>query len=94
MYQVLTLNQISIKGLEKLPREEYEIASEFNSPDAILLRSHKLKIDDIPESVLGIGRAGAGTNNIPVADCTERGIPVFNTPGANANLGKTVSSRS
>jgi D-3-phosphoglycerate dehydrogenase / 2-oxoglutarate reductase len=88
--KVLTLNQISVKGLERLPREDYEIASEFSSPDAILLRSHKLKADDIAESVLGIGRAGAGTNNIPVSECTKRGIPVFNSPGANANAVKEL----
>lgn len=90
MYQVLTLNQISVKGLEKLPREDYEIASEFASPDAILVRSHKLQPADIASSVLGIARAGAGYNNIPVAHCTERGIPVFNTPGANANAVKEL----
>ena len=90
MYKVLTLNQISLKGLEKLPRDHYEIASEFASPDAVLLRSHKLQASDIPESVLAIARAGAGVNNIPVADCTERGIPVFNTPGANANAVKEL----
>lgn len=90
MYQVLTLNQISIKGLEKLPRENYEIASEFTNPDAMLLRSHKLQSQDIPASVLAIGRAGAGYNNIPVAHCTEQGIPVFNTPGANANAVKEL----
>ena len=90
MYKILTLNQISVKGLDRLPREDYEIASEFAHPDAILLRSHKLSMDEIPDSVLGIGRAGAGTNNIPVAQCTERGIPVFNTPGANANAVKVL----
>lgn len=90
MYRVLTLNNISIKGLEKLPREQYEIASEFSTPDAILLRSHKLQPEDISPSVLGIGRAGAGTNNIPVDYCTEKGIPVFNTPGANANAVKEL----
>lgn len=88
--QVLTLNQISVKGLERLPRDTYEIASEFAHPDAILLRSHKLKADDIPHSVLAIARAGAGVNNIPVAACTERGIPVFNSPGANANAVKEL----
>ena len=88
--KVLMLNQISVKGLDRLPRDGYEIASEFSNPDAILLRSHKLKIDDIPESVLGIARAGAGVNNIPVADCTARGIPVFNSPGANANAVKEL----
>ena len=90
MYQVLTLNQISVKGLDKLPREKYEIASEFSAPDAILLRSHKLSSNDIPSSVLGIARAGAGYNNIPVDYCTAHGIPVFNTPGANANAVKEL----
>lgn len=90
MFRVLTLNQISIKGLDKLPRENYEIASEFSSPDAILLRSHKLQAEDISSSVLGIARAGAGFNNIPVDYCTEQGIPVFNTPGANANAVKEL----
>ena len=89
-YKVLTLNQISIKGLERLPRDGYEIASEFSAPDAILLRSHKLQSDDIASSVLAIARAGAGVNNIPVADCSERGIPVFNSPGANANAVKEL----
>jgi len=88
--QVLTLNKISLKGLERLPRDNYEIASEFAQPDAILLRSHKLAAEDIPESVLAIARAGAGVNNIPVAACTERGIPVFNSPGANANAVKEL----
>lgn len=88
--KVLTLNQISLKGLERLPRDRYEIASEFSSPDAILLRSHKLQPEDIAGSVLAIARAGAGVNNIPVAECTRRGIPVFNSPGANANAVKEL----
>ncbi len=88
--KVLTLNQISVKGLDRLPRDQYEIASEFAAPDAIMLRSHKLKMDEIADSVLAIARAGAGVNNIPVADCTARGIPVFNTPGANANAVKEL----
>ena len=88
--KVLTLNQISIKGLERLPRDGYEIASEFTHPDAILLRSHQLKPEDIADSVLAIGRAGAGVNNIPVAECSRRGIPVFNSPGANANAVKEL----
>ena len=88
--KVLMLNQISVKGLERFPRDCYEIASEFSHPDAILLRSHKLKSEEIPESVLGIARAGAGVNNIPVQECTSRGIPVFNSPGANANAVKEL----
>jgi D-3-phosphoglycerate dehydrogenase len=88
--QILTLNQISLKGLERLPRDCYEIASEFAHPDAILLRSHKMQAEDIADSVLAIGRAGAGVNNIPVKACTERGIPVFNSPGANANAVKEL----
>ena len=88
--QVLTLNQISVKGLERLPRDSYEIASEFSHPDAILLRSHKLQPQDIADSVLAIARAGAGVNNIPVAECSKRGIPVFNSPGANANAVKEL----
>lgn len=90
MYKVLTLNQISVKGLDRFPRQQYEIASEFSHPDAILLRSHKLTMAEIAETVACIGRAGAGTNNIPVAECTRRGIPVFNTPGANANAVKEL----
>jgi len=88
--KLLTLNQISLKGLDRLPRDRYEIASEFSKPDAILLRSYKLREEDIPESVLAIARAGAGVNNIPVAACTARGIPVFNSPGANANAVKEL----
>lgn len=90
MFKVLTLNQISVKGLERLPRDGYEIASEFSNPDAILLRSHKLQAADLSGSVKAIARAGAGVNNIPVSACTERGIPVFNTPGANANAVKEL----
>lgn len=90
MYKVLTLNQISIKGLEKLPREQYEVASEIGHPDALLLRSQVLTAADLGGSIKAIARAGAGVNNIPVPDCTERGIPVFNTPGANANAVKEL----
>ncbi|HBZ49220.1 MAG TPA: 3-phosphoglycerate dehydrogenase, partial [Halieaceae bacterium] len=89
-YKVLTKNAISVKGLDRLPRPEYEVASEFTAPDAILLRSYKLQEDDIASSVLAIGRAGAGTNNIPVDICSRRGIPVFNSPGANANAVKEL----
>jgi D-3-phosphoglycerate dehydrogenase / 2-oxoglutarate reductase len=88
--KILSLNQISVAGLERLPRDNYEIASEFSCPDAILLRSHKLQLDEILPSVQCIARAGAGVNNIPVDACTERGIPVFNSPGANANAVKEL----
>ncbi|WP_461517728.1 phosphoglycerate dehydrogenase [Porticoccus sp.] len=90
MFKVRTYNQISAKGLDRFPREHYEIASEFSSPDAILLRSQKLHDEVIPESVKAVARAGAGVNNIPVADYTHRGIVVFNTPGANANAVKEL----
>jgi D-3-phosphoglycerate dehydrogenase len=88
--KILTLNQISVAGLERLPRDTYEIASEFSHPDAILLRSHKLLPEEIPDTVQCIARAGAGTNNIPVGECSRRGIPVFNSPGANANAVKEL----
>ncbi len=90
MYKILTLNQISVRGLERLPREHYEVASEIAHPDAILVRSHKMHDMEIPETVLSVGRAGAGTNNIPVQALSRRGICVFNTPGANANAVKEL----
>ena len=90
MYKVLTYNAISVKGLEKLPRDAYEVASEISTPDAILLRSHKLTEDEVTPSVKAIGRAGAGTNNIPVQACTDKGVVVFNSPGANANAVKEL----
>jgi len=65
VHKIRTYNQISVKGLERLPREGYEVASEIATPDAIMLRSHKLSADDIPASVRAVGRAGAGVNNIP-----------------------------
>jgi D-3-phosphoglycerate dehydrogenase len=90
MFKILTLNNISIKGLERLPRESYEIASEISHPDAILLRSANMHEMDIPATVKAIGRAGAGVNNVPVAKMTARGVPVFNAPGANANAVKEL----
>ena len=90
MNRVLTYNAISVKGLDKFSRDKYEVASELGSPDAIMLRSHVLAPDDIGETVKAIGRAGAGVNNIPVESCTERGIVVFNAPGANANAVKEL----
>ncbi|MES9990428.1 MAG: 3-phosphoglycerate dehydrogenase family protein [Candidatus Thiodiazotropha sp.] len=90
MYKILTLNNISVAGLDRLPRDNYEVASEITHPDAILLRSQKMHGMSIPETVKAIGRAGAGVNNIPVAEMTEKGIPVFNAPGANANAVKEL----
>jgi len=90
MYRIQTLNNISPRGLEHLPRESYEVASEINDPDAILVRSFKMHDMDIPKTVRAIGRAGAGTNNIPVENMSERGVPVFNAPGANANAVKEL----
>ncbi len=90
MYKILTLNNISIAGLDRLPRERYEIASEIQHPDAILLRSFKMHSMEIPASLKAVGRAGAGVNNIPVEEMSKRGIPVFNAPGANANAVKEL----
>jgi D-3-phosphoglycerate dehydrogenase len=90
MYKIKTLNQISIKGLERFARDKYELASEIGHPDAIMLRSYKMTEADISPTLKAIGRAGAGVNNIPVAKMTEQGIPVFNAPGANANAVKEL----
>ena len=89
-YRILTLNNISARGLERLPRDRYEIASDLDRPDAILVRSADLHNSVIPDSVRAVGRAGAGVNNIPVAELSKRGIPVFNSPGANANAVKEL----
>ena len=89
-FRILTLNNISTKGLDRLPREKYEVASGIEHPDAVLLRSADMHKMTLPDSVLAVARAGAGTNNIPVAQLAARGIPVFNTPGANANAVKEL----
>jgi D-3-phosphoglycerate dehydrogenase len=91
MYKILTYNNISPVGLDRLPRDKYEVASEIQRPDAIMLRSFKLHGIAIPDSVKCVGRAGAGVNNIPVADYSQRGIPVFNAPGANSNAVKELA---
>ncbi|NCF25143.1 MAG: 3-phosphoglycerate dehydrogenase [Gammaproteobacteria bacterium] len=91
MYKVLTLNNIAVAGLRHLPRERYEVASEIAHPDAIILRSYNMHDMEIPETVVAIGRAGAGTNNIPVEAMAARGVPVFNAPGANANAVKELA---
>ena len=90
MYKIQTLNNISVVGLDRFPRDAYEIASELTTPDAILVRSAKMHDMTLPSSVKAIGRAGAGVNNIPVDRMTEMGIPVFNAPGANANAVKEL----
>ena len=90
MHKVLILNNIAVEGLRRLPRERYEVGAGVSEPDAIILRSHNMHDMDIPESVVAVGRAGAGTNNIPIDLMTARGIPVFNAPGANANAVKEL----
>ena len=90
MFKVRTLNNISVKGLDRLPRDRYEVASEMSAPDAILLRSFNMHGMEIPKSLKAVGRAGAGVNNIPVQQMSELGIPVFNAPGANANAVKEL----
>ena len=90
MYKIQTLNNISVVGLDRLPRDCYEIASELSNPDAILVRSAKMHEMQLSPSVKAIGRAGAGVNNIPVDRMTAVGIPVFNAPGANAHAVKEL----
>jgi D-3-phosphoglycerate dehydrogenase len=91
MFKILTLNNIAVAGLRKFPRNGYEVASEISHPDAIILRSHNMHDMEIPASVVAIGRAGAGINNIPVEAMSKRGVPVFNAPGANANAVKELA---
>lgn len=100
MYNIKTLNKISNVGLSKFDTNKYNYGDDIENPDAIMVRSASMHDMEMPSSLLAIARAGAGTNNIPVADCAEKGIVVFNTPGANANavkelviLGMLLSSR-
>lgn len=90
MFKIRTYNKISVKGLEQFPRPNYEVGSDIGHPDAFLLRSQKLQGIEVPPSLLAVARAGAGVNNVPVADYSKRGIVVFNTPGANANAVKEL----
>lgn len=85
MFKIQTLNKIDPDGLKLFPLDNYEIASEIPNPDAIILRSFKMHDMELPASLKAVARAGAGVNNIPIEKCTEKGIVVFNTPGANAN---------
>ena len=90
MFRILTLNQISAHGLHRFPSARYTVGKAVDEPDAIIVRSHDMRTMAIPASVKAIGRAGAGTNNIPVAEMSKRGAPVFNAPGANANAVKEL----
>lgn len=90
MYQIQTLNKISKKGLAVLDSNSYNVAEEVKNPDGIILRSFKMHDMELPSSLRAIARAGAGVNNIPIDKCTENGIVVFNTPGANANAVKEL----
>ena len=90
MFKIQTLNKISPKGLDLFPLERYEIASEFINPDGIILRSFKMHDMKLSKNLKAIARAGAGVNNIPIEKCSQKGIVVFNTPGANANAVKEL----
>ena len=89
-FGILVLNQISQNGLKRLPAERYNVGKDVARPDAIMVRSADMHSIEIPQSVRAIGRAGAGTNNIPVKAMSARGVPVFNAPGANANAVKEL----
>jgi D-3-phosphoglycerate dehydrogenase len=91
IFKIRTMNKISAKGLELFPRDGYELASDLPNPDAILVRSADLHDIELPASVKAIARAGAGYNNIPIDECSKRGIVVFNTPGGNANAVKELA---
>ena len=90
MHHIRTYNAISSRGLDRFPSDNYAVSQDSKDPKAFLLRSQKLHGEEIPEGLLAVARAGAGTNNIPVADYTAQGIVVFNTPGANANAVKEL----
>lgn len=90
MHKILTLNNISSLGLERLPKDLFQVSSDIKDPDGILLRSFKMHDMEIPKSLKAVGRAGAGVNNIPVEKLTKLGIPVFNAPGANSNAVKEL----
>ena len=92
MYTIKTLNAISPVGLAKLPANQFEIDNEAAAPQGILVRSADMHDAPLPDSLLAIARAGAGTNNIPVEDCTNKGIVVFNTPGATLTPWPSSSS--
>ena len=90
MYSILTLNKISQKGLSRLPKEKFVCSDNAENPDAVMVRSASMHDTEFSSNLLAIARAGAGVNNIPVDKCSENGICVFNTPGANANAVKEL----
>ena len=90
MYTIKTYNAIAPVGLERFSKDQYTVSANVDSADAVLLRSHKLGVDELSSGLCAIARAGAGTNNVPVQECSKRGIVVFNTPGANANSVKEL----
>ena len=90
MHKIRTYNAISAKGLNRFPQDSYQIGSDIADPQGYILRSQKLHDEPVPESLVAVARAGAGVNNIPVADYTDKGIVVFNSPGANANAVKEL----
>ena len=90
MHKIRIINNIAAKGLEKFPSHAFKVGPDITDPEAILVRSQKLSMSDINPGLRAIGRAGAGVNNIPVSACTDKGIVVFNTPGANANAVKEL----
>lgn len=90
MHHIRTYNAISSKGLNRFPTDDYLVTQDCEEPEAFLLRSHKLHMETVPDSLVAVARAGAGVNNIPISDYTSKGIVVFNTPGANANAVKEL----
>ena len=92
MYNIATRNKIADCGLKELPVSHFNVSDKVDDPDGILLRSYVMSEDELEPNLKAIGRAGAGVNNIPVEACAEKGIVVFNTPGANAN-GASASKR-
>lgn len=91
MYKILKLNKIAAEDMAVFPSDKYEIGTEMTDPDAIILRSYDMNKMDLPDCLLAVGRAGTGVNNIPIERCSEKGIVVFNTPGANANAVKELT---
>ncbi|MDR1689071.1 MAG: 3-phosphoglycerate dehydrogenase [Clostridiales bacterium] len=90
MYNILTLNKIAEIGTDNLPKEHYSVSDKCENPDAIMLRSFNMHETNLPQNLKAVARAGAGTNNIPIDKCSEKGVVVFNTPGANANAVKEL----